>query len=704
MEEKDFEPSGLIPRSIIRTVERFRQQLRPETIALGIQEFRISRYQVRVSVRYFFILLLLPIAINWGAKNVIIKPLVSYFWNTYGTSLFLNSYQAERAFKEMRDFESQLFFEMLLSNPRSCPLANTNFKQDQQVLFNTKPNSGQAFKLCNFLQSTNDENPSSPKPSLLTASLEKKEILSVLTVPSLPREHTENLAYSNAQLAFTHSHLLQNRNGQCIASFNPPCLAKTSFYCKECLESKPQQEKYSTIPNSEPSTTQQFVLLPLQRGTKQEKLTQQNKKNCQNCVLKSSSNFCFANDTSQFESNCTINKTKYKQILSGRNPAIWNKEHLNITSSNKNNREFVSWCLSKPCPESPYGLGNEGLYKTITKKSTSFSSATPLLLPVVAQKARSGPEPEVPFVVPFVHSPSLQSRAFGKAQRATTSNSGHGLEKHKEGHQVLHALRRPLSPLGLCRRHASATLSKPCVPSEKAVTSAKSQGRQRATRGNEGLCNAVLARPHPLGNYGHEQQEQIGQEKAQALATSYTLASIEIKTEPNSYGYPFTSAERYNYDFLDRINRSNCFEVLFQEKTYLLAEIYNQQSITALSNMFGDCIMIISIILLLRLNAPQFTILKSFLIESFYSFNDAIKCFYIILITDFLVGFHSPRGWEIVMEMLLRHLGLPENEEFILLFVGTFPVFLDTAFKYWIFRYLNKISPSTVATYHSMIE
>ncbi|CAL5225752.1 cemAHiC_scaffold_21, partial [Coccomyxa viridis] len=35
---------------------------------------------------------------------------------------------------------------------------------------------------------------------------------------------------------------------------------------------------------------------------------------------------------------------------------------------------------------------------------------------------------------------------------------------------------------------------------------------------------------------------------------------------------------------------------------------------------------------------------------------------------------------------------------------AAFPVFLDTIFKYWIFRYLNKISPSTVATYHNMIE
>jgi lipoprotein signal peptidase len=52
----------------------------------------------------------------------------------------------------------------------------------------------------------------------------------------------------------------------------------------------------------------------------------------------------------------------------------------------------------------------------------------------------------------------------------------------------------------------------------------------------------------------------------------------------------------------------------------------------------------------------------------------------------------------------LRHFGLPESRDFIFLFISTFPVILDTIFKYWIFRYLNKVSPSAVATYHSMNE
>lgn len=141
-----------------------------------------------------------------------------------------------------------------------------------------------------------------------------------------------------------------------------------------------------------------------------------------------------------------------------------------------------------------------------------------------------------------------------------------------------------------------------------------------------------------------------------------------------------------------------------QEKTLELAAAYNAESIEAVSNFFADFLSFVSWSLVFVFMKPQISILKSFLAESLYSLSDTTKSFLLILGTDLLVGFHSPRGWEVLLDGLLRHLGLPENREFISLFVATFPVFLDTVFKYWIFRSLNKISPSTVATYHTMIE
>lgn len=142
----------------------------------------------------------------------------------------------------------------------------------------------------------------------------------------------------------------------------------------------------------------------------------------------------------------------------------------------------------------------------------------------------------------------------------------------------------------------------------------------------------------------------------------------------------------------------------FQQKTIEIAHEYNQQSILAVTNIFGDFFTFLTILFLFIVMKPQIIILKSFLTESIYSLSDPTKSFLLIFFTNLLVGFHSPRGWDLVLEVFLQHFGLPENEDFILLFVATFPVLVDTIFKYWIFRYLNKISPSTVVTYHNMIE
>lgn len=141
-----------------------------------------------------------------------------------------------------------------------------------------------------------------------------------------------------------------------------------------------------------------------------------------------------------------------------------------------------------------------------------------------------------------------------------------------------------------------------------------------------------------------------------------------------------------------------------QSKIFEIASNSNQESIEAVSNLFADFLSLCSLSFVFILMKPQLIILKSFLAESLYSLSDTTKSFLLILGTDLLVGFHSPRGWEVFLTWVFEHFGLSENVEFMSLFVATFPVFLDTVFKYWIFRSLNKISPSTVATYHNMIE
>lgn len=358
MEKRAFEQTGLVPRSIIRTFDRFRRQLLNGAESSVIQEFRVSRYQVLVSVKCLVTLLIIPLLVNFLTKTFFFMPLTEYLWNTQQNEIFLNLYQENRAFSELHDFEEKLFFESLIETP-SAPFGKENPQKDQ-----------------------------------LSARKEKEILAS---------------AYS------------------------------------------------------------------------------------------SENNRLFKNKTFERDTKST-----------------------------------------------------SGIYKT----ETPFEAAQP---------ARAA-----------------------KQSQLTPSLSLNLIEDGQAG-----------------------------------------------------------------------------------LSSVYLENSLPQK---------------------------------FQQKTIELAIYYNQQSIEAITNLFGDFITFITISFLFIWMEPQIIILKSFLTESIYSLSDTTKSFLLILLTDLLVGFHSPRGWEIFIEIILRHFGLPENQNFIFLFVATFPVLLDTVFKYWIFRYLNQISPSTVATYHNMIE
>nr|ARW60588.1 Envelope membrane protein [Polysiphonia sp.] len=187
----------------------------------------------------------------------------------------------------------------------------------------------------------------------------------------------------------------------------------------------------------------------------------------------------------------------------------------------------------------------------------------------------------------------------------------------------------------------------------------------------------------------------------------------------SSYIFLNRSQEERAFADLQRFEEKLHFEVLIgkldslsienvqntmSSKALEIAMEYSQESADAIKNIIADFISIIIFLSILIINKRQFSILKSFINESIYGLSDTAKAFLIILFTDIFVGFHSPHGWEIVIEAILRHFGLPESRDFIFIFISTFPVVLDTIFKYWIFRYLNKISPSAVATYHNMNE
>lgn len=145
-------------------------------------------------------------------------------------------------------------------------------------------------------------------------------------------------------------------------------------------------------------------------------------------------------------------------------------------------------------------------------------------------------------------------------------------------------------------------------------------------------------------------------------------------------------------------------EERMQEKVREIAEEFREESSNAIKNVFADLLAVGAFVWLLLISKRELAIMKEFFDQIVYGLSDSAKAFIIILFTDVFVGFHSPHGWEVILTGISRHLGLPENHDFIFLFIATFPVILDTIFKYWIFRYLNRISPSAVATYRTMNE
>ena len=156
----------------------------------------------------------------------------------------------------------------------------------------------------------------------------------------------------------------------------------------------------------------------------------------------------------------------------------------------------------------------------------------------------------------------------------------------------------------------------------------------------------------------------------------------------------------YNAPQLSREEKSE----KIQEKAEEIAQESYDRGTNAIKNVFSDLIAGVAFVVIMVTSKREVEVLKAFLDNIVYGLSDSAKAFIIILFTDMFVGFHSPHGWEVLLEGVSRHFGLPENRDFIYLFIATFPVILDTVFKYWIFRYLNRISPSAVATYRNMNE
>nr|YP_009668913.1 envelope membrane carbon uptake protein [Erisma bracteosum]QCW93911.1 envelope membrane carbon uptake protein [Erisma bracteosum] len=133
-----------------------------------------------------------------------------------------------------------------------------------------------------------------------------------------------------------------------------------------------------------------------------------------------------------------------------------------------------------------------------------------------------------------------------------------------------------------------------------------------------------------------------------------------------------------------------------------LIKIHNENPIHMILHLSTNIICLIILSGYSILGKEELLILNSWVQEFLYNLSDTIKSFSILLLTDLCIGFHSPHGWELMIGYVYKDFGFAYNDQIISGLVSTFPVILDTILKYWIFRYLNRVSPSLVVIYHSM--
>nr|YP_009435868.1 chloroplast envelope membrane protein [Monopsis flava]ATG25957.1 chloroplast envelope membrane protein [Monopsis flava] len=100
----------------------------------------------------------------------------------------------------------------------------------------------------------------------------------------------------------------------------------------------------------------------------------------------------------------------------------------------------------------------------------------------------------------------------------------------------------------------------------------------------------------------------------------------------------------------------------------------------------------------------ELVILNSWTQEFLYNLSDTTKALSILLLADLCLGFHSTRGWELIISSVYKDFGFVDNDQILSCLVCILPVILDSIFKYWVFYYLNRVSPSLVVIYHSISE
>lgn len=134
-------------------------------------------------------------------------------------------------------------------------------------------------------------------------------------------------------------------------------------------------------------------------------------------------------------------------------------------------------------------------------------------------------------------------------------------------------------------------------------------------------------------------------------------------------------------------------------ETIQLIKAYNENRIQTILHFSTNIIYFIILSVYSILGNEELFILNSWVQEFLYNLSDTLKALSILLLADFFFGYHSTQGWELMIDLVYKDFGLAQNDQIRSILVSICPAILGVIFKFWIFFYLNRISPSLVVIY-----
>nr|YP_009340519.1 chloroplast envelope membrane protein [Porterella carnosula]APQ40092.1 chloroplast envelope membrane protein [Porterella carnosula] len=143
---------------------------------------------------------------------------------------------------------------------------------------------------------------------------------------------------------------------------------------------------------------------------------------------------------------------------------------------------------------------------------------------------------------------------------------------------------------------------------------------------------------------------------------------------------------------------------LLQNETIQLIKMHNEGRIHMILYFSTNLLSFLILSSYSLFGNKELGILNSWTQEFLYNLSDTTKALSILLVADLCLGFHSTRGWELLISSVYKDFGFVHNEQILSCLVCILPVILDSIFKYWVFYYLNRLSPSLVVIYHSISE